>query len=163
MGRHMEQPIIIPFGPSGLGRIEFKVQVQTGNGLSLGDVTFKLDSGSDFTTLSCEDLESLGYTQAFLQACPFHHVSASAASSDVEFKLQYLKSVAIKLGEHELKGCRIFFILGSKLRSLLGCDILKYFNYEINYDKGEMRLNKAVNAPELSRGETPIHIYLIES
>ena len=156
------EPIIISFPPSGLGRVMLELPVQTGNGLSLEQVWFKLDSGSDFTTISCKDLTMLGYTQEFLQSCPYHHVSASAASDDLKLRFQYMTNVAIKFGEHELQGCRIFFILGSQLRSLLGCDILKYFNYEINYDKGEMRLHKTVNTPELSEGETSIQIYSIE-
>ena len=152
------EPIIIPFIPSSLGRVEFDAQVQTGDGLSLNTVTFKLDSGSDFTTLSCKDLEFLGYTQEFLKACPFHHNAASAASDDIKLLLQYITNISIKFGGHELKGCRIFFILGTKLRSLFGSDILKYFNREVNYDKGELRLNKTVITPTLSEGETPIRI-----
>ena len=105
----MGYPIIIPFEHSDLGRVEFFLQVQTGDGLSLDDVAFKLDSGSDFTTLSCEDLKNLGYTQEFLQACPFHHVSASAASADIEFRLQYLESIAIKFGEHDIERLPDFF------------------------------------------------------
>ena len=158
----MEQSIIIEFTPSSLGRVEFKAEVQTGDGLSLREIEFKLDSGSDFTTISNKDLKILGYTQEFLQACPYHHSAASTASDDMKVRLQYISGVSIKFGDRELKGCRIFFILGAKLRSLFGSDILKYFNYEINYDKGEFRLSQTATPPELSKGETPIQIYSIE-
>ena len=51
-------PIIIPFDTNNLGRVEFDADVMTGDRMSLGRVEFKLDSGSDFTTISCDDLET---------------------------------------------------------------------------------------------------------
>ena len=54
-------PIVIDFTSSNLGRVEFDADVMTGDRKSLRSVEFKLDSGSDFTTLSCDDLEMLGY------------------------------------------------------------------------------------------------------
>ena len=162
IGRINGKEIIIKFPPNGLGRVEFKADVQTGDGLSLGEVRFKLDSGSDFTTINREDLESLGYTQEFLKTCPFHHSDVLAASDDVKMRLQYITNISIKFGYRELKGCRIFFNLGKNLRSLFGSDILKYFNYEINYDKSEFRLNKTKIPPILSESETLIQIYTVE-
>ena len=61
------QPIVIPFEPSSLGRVVFLAQVMTGNRKTLNDVIFKLDSGSDFTTLSCDDLDVLGYDDGELR------------------------------------------------------------------------------------------------
>ena len=72
-----------------------------------------------------------------------------------------MESVSIKFGDRELQGCRIFFALGSGMRSLFGSDILKYFNREINYDKGELRLNSTENPPGLAQNETPIQIYSV--
>jgi hypothetical protein len=54
----MEQ-IIIPFESSNLGRVDFDASVMTGNLKSFKDVRFKLDSGSDFTTIDCECLQNL--------------------------------------------------------------------------------------------------------
>jgi hypothetical protein len=61
------QPIIIYFQQSGLGRVEFSADVSTANGKSFDTFGFKLDSGSDFTTISRDDLRTLGYTAEFLQ------------------------------------------------------------------------------------------------
>ena len=58
-------PIIIPFTPNNLGRVEFEAQVITGDRKSLKDVNFKYDSGSDFTTISCDDLDNFGHTEVF--------------------------------------------------------------------------------------------------
>ena len=155
-------PIIIPFDTNNLGRVEFVADVITGDRKTLGPVEFKLDSGSDFTTISCDDLEALGYKLDYLKACPHHKMRASTASDELSLPLQYIINVSIKFEDRELQGCRIFFALNTKLRSLFGSDILKYFNWEVNYDQGELRLTEMLNKPLLSEGETPIHIYSLE-
>jgi len=156
-------PIVIPFEPSSLGRVVFLAEVMTGDRKTLGDVIFKLDSGSDFTTLSCDDLDVLGYNMDYLKTCPFHDSHASTASDDLILPLQYISDVSIKFGDRELQGCRVFFALGTNLRSLFGSDILKYFNREISYDDGELRLLELINKPSLPSGEKPIQIYTIEN
>ena len=152
--------INIPFNPSSLGRVEFAANVMTSDRKSFGGVRFKLDSGSDFTTISCDELYNLGYAHEFLENCPFHHLSASTASSNV--RLQFIKNVSIKFGEREIQNCRIFFALDSQLRSLFGSDILKYFNWGVNYDKKLLQLDKTENVPVLSEGEEPLQIYFVE-
>jgi hypothetical protein len=156
------ESIIIPFVPNNLGRIEFRAQVMTGNRKSLDDVRFKYDSGSDFTTISCDDLEYLGYSYDYLKSCPHHESGASLAMGDNRTPLQYITNVSIKFGDRELQHCRVFFALGTTLRSLFGSDILKYFNREICYDSGELRLSERESMPELSVGEVPIQIYSLE-
>jgi len=150
---------VIPFDRNNLGRIEFDLDVITGDYKTLGPVEFKLDSGSDFTTISCDDLETLGYTRDFLESCPFHQLKASTASDEYNLPLQFITNVSIKIGNRELQGCRVFFAIDTKLRSLFGSDILKYFNWEVNYDKGELQLTELLSKPLLSEGETPVHIY----
>jgi hypothetical protein len=154
------EPIIIPFETNSLGRIDFLADVMTNDCKSFDGVRFKLDSGSDFTTIDCEDLYNLGYTKEFLAACPFHPTGASTASTDIQ--LQYIKNVTIKFGDREIQGCRIFFALNAQLRSLFGSDILKYFNRDIDYDNELLRLTGRTNKPRLSEGETPLQIYSVE-
>ena len=156
------ESIIIPFIPNNLGRIVFAAHVMTGNRKSLDKIRFKLDYGSDFTTISCDDLKMLGYTDDFLQNCPFHKDDASAAFGKNKLKFQYITDVSIKFGNRELQGCRIFYALRTDLRSLFGTDILKYFNSEINYDIGEICLRKRSESPALSRDEKQIQIYSLE-
>ena len=155
-------PIIIKFTSDNLGRVIFDADVMTGDRKSLKTVVFKLDSGSDFTTINCDDLENLGYSNDFLKTCPFHQIKASTASSGHTLPLQYISNISIKFQDRELQGCRMFFAIGTNLRSLFGSDILKYFNREINYDKGELRLTELANKPMQSQGEVPIHIYSVE-
>jgi predicted aspartyl protease len=131
----------------------------TGNKKSFDTVRFKLDSGSDFTTLGCEDLDNLGYSEEYLRSCKVHGKAYTATSGEVV--LQYIEGVSIKFGERELQNCRIFFALDSGMRSLFGSDILKYFNREINYDTGELRLSSTENPPGLAQNETPIQIYSV--
>jgi uncharacterized Fe-S cluster protein YjdI len=155
-------PIIIPFVPNNLGRVEFKAGVMTGDKKSLKRVDFKYDSGSDFTTVSCDDLEKLGYSEEYLKSCPPHQGGASLAMGERKVPLRYITNVSIKLGDRELQHCRVFFALGTNLRSLFGNDILKYFNREICYKSGEFRLFELEEKPQLSSDEAPIRIYSIE-
>jgi len=152
--------INIPFVFNSLGRVDFFADVVASDYKSFKGVRFKLDSGSDFTTIDSKDLYNLGYTRQFLEGCPFHHLSATTASSDI--RLQYVKNVSIKFSEREIQNCRIFFALDSQLRSLFGSDILKYFNWGVNYDKKVLQLDKTDNSPTLSEGEEPLQIYTIE-
>jgi len=152
--------IIIPFEFNSLGRVDFNANVMTSDFKSFKGVRFKLDSGSDFTTIDSKDLYNLGYTREFLENCPFHHLSATTASSNI--RLQYIKNISIKFSEREIQNCRIFFALDSQLRSLFGSDILKYFNWGVNYDKRVLQLDKAENMPALSEGEEPLQIYTVE-
>ena len=156
------EPIIIQFTTNNLGRVEFRAGVQTGDGLSHKRISFKLDSGSDFTTLSCEDLSLLGYSREILEACPFHGNEPSTAFSDTKPHLRYMTNISITFGDRELQNCRIFFALDTKLKSLFGSDILKYLNREINYDEGKLYLRKRIVDPKLSRDETPIQIYSLD-
>jgi hypothetical protein len=150
-------PIKIEFIPTALGRIDFRADVMTANKLSLKPITFKLDTASDFTTLSCEDLFKLGYTESQLQACPVHEGGADTGGGNLP--LRYLTNVSIKFGDREIQGARVFFALGTKLRSLFGCDILKYFNFSVDYDKGEFMMNPVTKKPGLTAGESSVHIY----
>ncbi|MDR0249494.1 MAG: hypothetical protein LBI44_07595, partial [Oscillospiraceae bacterium] len=106
------QPIVIPFKPSGLGRAEFSADVSKANGKSFEAVYFKLDSGSDFTTLSHDSLRILGYTPDFLQSCPTHTGGVSTASEGLQLQLRYISNVTVKFGDREIQGCRVYFCLG---------------------------------------------------
>ena len=154
--------IIVPFTPTSLGRIEFDAEVMTGDNLSFDTVTFKLDTGSDFTTLSCADLALLGYSNRFLESRERHDIVVAPAASK-GIMLQYIEDVSIKFGDRELQGCRVFFKLNSNLHSFFGSDLLKYFNYEVNQDEGELRLSKSAKAPVLSKGEKRIYIYALSA
>jgi hypothetical protein len=162
----MRQTITIDFFSTALGRIDFEADVMTYDKLSFKSVAFKLDSGSDFTTLSCDDLILLGYEEDYLKTCKFHINTADPAFG-TSAPIQYIENISLKFGDRELQGCRVFFVLNSGLRSLLGSDILKYFNYEVDYeahqDSGELRLIERKVSPVLAEGETRIHIYSLES
>jgi len=152
--------IDISFDFNNLGRVEFSVDVMTSDLRSFKNVYFKLDSGSDFTTVDCKDLYNLGYTREFLQSCPHHHTGVSTAAGDI--RLQYIKNISLKFGRREIQHCRIFFALDTPLRSLFGSDILKYFNWGVNYDIKMFQLHKSERLPLLSEGEEPLQIYNIE-
>jgi len=151
------ESIKIPFFSSNLGRIDFVAQVMTADRKTFFDVDFKLDSGSDFTTLSCNDLYKLGYTRDFLRQCPYHKHPVTTASNTIH--LQYLENISIKFEEREIQGCRIFFATETSMRSLFGSDILKYFNWSVNYDEGLFQMTKTTRTPQLSKEEQPLHIY----
>jgi len=132
----------------------------TGDRKSFHEIKFKLDSGSDFTTINEADLFRLGYARAFLKDCPFYHTSAKTATAS--FRLQYIDGVSLKFGDNEIQNSRIFFAMNTDLRSLFGADILKYFNWEVNYDIGRLTLAPAKNSPILAPGEKVLHIYNLD-
>jgi hypothetical protein len=156
------RPINILIERNSLGRVVFEAQVSKGDFKSFGSVWFKLDSGSDFTTLHVKDLYDLGFTHEQLKNCPVHSNLASTASEDGNLTLQYLSNISVKFGDRELQGCRVFFALDTNLRSLFGSDLLKYFNYSVSYDDGILRLTETKEKPILSKGEVPIQIYSLD-
>ena len=153
------EPIVINFTPNATGRIIFHAEVMTADRLSLDTVSFKLDTGSDFTTLSYDDLTLLGYTEDSLRTCNIHGKATSAAGY---VDLRYIDNVSLKFGDREIQGCRIYFALGSRLNSLFGSDILRYFNYSVNYDTGEFILREAATVPPRLYGETQLYIYSLD-
>lgn len=156
------EPIIVIFTQLSTGRIEFEAEVMTSDRKSLDTVTFKMDTASDFTTLSYDDLKLLGYKDDFLYKCS---VVTEASTAGGRIELRYIDNVSIKIGNRELQGCRIFFSLRNDLRSLFGSDILKYFNYSVNFDIddtgeiGEFKMQKTIRLPQLSNNERQIYIY----
>jgi len=158
------KPIIIPFKTNSLGRIMFNTGILAGDYKSTKDVEFKFDSGSDFTTIHWDVLtEVLEFSEKFLDDCPFHHDPASAAGTK-DIPLQYITNMSMKFGDRELQGVRIFFAKNTEMRSLLGSDVLKYFNWDVNYDKGIFQLAERETKPLLSKGEErPIEIYSLEN
>jgi hypothetical protein len=156
-------PIIIPFTTNELGRVLFDVQVSTADSKSLKTVDFKLDYGSDFTTLSCEALDLLGYSYEYLKNCPLHDKKASLAADEMNVPIQYITNVTIKFGYREIQNCRVFFALDTGLRSLFGTDLLKYFNANIDFDDEVLKLYERRVKPGLAKGEKQIQICSIEN
>ena len=62
-------PIVITFTKISTGRIEFNADIMTADRLSFDTIRFKLDTGSEFTTLSHADLIQLGYEYDYLRKC----------------------------------------------------------------------------------------------
>jgi hypothetical protein len=158
-------PINIAFKTSSRGRIKFDADVMTADCKTLRSIDFELDTASDFTTMSRTDLITLGYTEEQLKLCPTHSVKALTAGGT--FTLQYITNVSIKLAERELQQTRIFFAKEESYQKLLGtlfgADLLKYFNFNVNYDEGLLTLQKVKNLPQLSTGEQQINIYSVET
>ena len=158
----MKKPDIkIPFKTSSLGRVEFDLDLSAADKKRFISIEFKLDSGSDFTTLSVDDLFSLGYTEDYLHSCPIHVSSKEGVTTadGKQINLQYISNLSIKFYDRELQGCRAYFCLGTKMRSLFGSDLLKYFDREVNYSNGTLILKELNEKPPLSQGETLIQIY----
>ncbi|MDR2167902.1 MAG: hypothetical protein LBE35_08665 [Clostridiales bacterium] len=156
------QPIKIKFEKCDLGRVIIQASVLKSDKLSHDYVYFKLDSGSDLTTISLKDLDNLGYTEEFLRNCPIYEPGATGAGGHA-ITLRYLPNISIMFEDREIQGCKLYFSLEARMRSLFGNDILKYFNREINYDEGELRLNPRDERPGLLKNETPLNIYFLEN
>jgi len=152
-------PIVITFMPSVLGRVVFEAEVLTADRLTLDTVTFKLDTGSDFTTLSCKALASLGYTDEILSTCSIYGTATTGGGNVL---LQYIDNVSIKFGDREIQGCRVFFALGTKLSSLFGSDILKHFTYTVDNELCEFRMSATKRVVTTQAGDPQIQIYSLD-
>ncbi|MCL2086845.1 MAG: retropepsin-like domain-containing protein [Oscillospiraceae bacterium] len=172
-------PIKINFETDERGRVDFEADVTTFDSKSLRPIKFKLDTASDFTTLSDEALERLGYTEELLlNEC--NDITHKAITGAGEIPLRHIDNVSIKFGDREIQHARVFFMLKKdldikirqaidkgeikqpKLNTLLGSDLMKHFNFTVNYDDLELTLWKTTRTPKLSQGEKPIQIYSVE-
>ena len=99
---------------------------------SFDTVIFKLDSGSDFTTVSGDDLQRLGYSCEFLENCPTHHMIVSTAAGDIRVK--YISNVSIKFGDREIydKGLLILSQTENKPQLSQGEPPLQIYSVEEN-------------------------------
>ncbi|MCL1987851.1 MAG: retroviral-like aspartic protease family protein [Firmicutes bacterium] len=154
------KPIVINFDTNEMGRILMNVKVLKGDLLSHKTVRFKLDTGADYTVIARETLKDLGYTDEFLRSCPKDKYPATMADG-TKVQLYYIPNVSIMFKEREIQNCRIYFSLDAKMRTLFGCNILKFFNYTVNYDSSEILLQERSTLPKLAEGEQPIQVYEI--
>ena len=155
-------PIRIKFTPNNIGRVIINIDVRKADGLSHKNIVFKLDSGSDFTTISIEDLQLLGFKNYFLSKCPKHILPENqkvTTADGTPVKLQYINNMSMMFEDREILNVRLFFAMGTNMRSLFGSDILKYFNSEVNYDIGYLSLYERSSMPDLSNNEVPLQIY----
>ena len=135
-----ESKASLDFIPNNLGRIELWLYIQKANQADMMGVQFHLDTGSDFTTVDFAVLAEMGYTERFLQSCPVHKTQITTVAQGSHIELRYIEGVTVSLDGIELKNQKIFFSSGHSIRNLLGQDLLKYFNIEINRDFNSVTL-----------------------
>jgi hypothetical protein len=88
------------------------------------------------------------------------HSRSATSWSGAESTLRYIEDFSITFGgDRAVRKCRIFFTLESDTSNSLGSDILKYFNYSVDFDKGELTLVKRESEPPLSKGESRLYVY----
>ena len=131
-----ESKAALEFIPNNIGRIELTLSIQKANKINMEDIDFALDTGSDFTTIGIKHLIQLGYTKELLQNCPYHKNLATTVATEHSIDLQYIDNVTVLIDCIELKNRRIYFSMDKNVKNLLGSDLLKYFNMEINRDIG---------------------------
>ena len=127
-------PIRLTYTDNNIGRISVSMNVKHQTTKIMTPIKMKFDTGSDFTTISQDDLYDLGYDYSYLKTRPYYQLPPSAAASSLKVPLQHLNGVDIQLDNQHISNCVIYFALDCGLRSLLGADILKYFNHNINRD-----------------------------
>ena len=129
------KPIIIPFEPNNKGRIMLKIGVLTKQ-KSFISIEFKLATGSAYTILSLKDLKYLGYTEEFLSKCDIIYPEGISET----YRLGYIENLSLKFENMEIKNYTVFFSFNDNLCSMLGSDILKYFNIKVDNDLSELTL-----------------------
>jgi len=126
-------------------------------------IKFELDSGSSYTTMSCDDLSILGYEKSILNSFKDYK---SVKTAGGEIMLKHLGYITLLFEGIGIDNVNIYFSLdyeGKTLGTLLGSDFLKFFNYSVNYDIPELYIEKTKRIPPVTRDEKPLKIYSIGS
>ena len=131
----------MPFLNHPIGRIDVEIHVQGAALTLLYPINCKLDTGSDFTTINHKSLLKIGYTKEFLQNCSYCSETVTTVTEHQRLRLQYIENIIVLLDCVELRNQRIYFSMDIPLRNLLGLDLLKHFNMDVDREQSRVSLS----------------------
>ena len=156
-------------------RVFVTIPIFTKNMKGEKDVTFKLDTGADFSTISIKDLEILGYGENDVKASAYPTGHGSVATRDVsehytiDLRVKHIfgqiipkglevpfvcisrKRIAAPYKLSYCQTCRLVGIKDSGFRSLLGNDILSCFNIHIDRANNYVSFERVKDLQERNR------------
>ena len=106
------------------------------------NLTFIIDSGSNTSIISSE-----------FMAPSEHYTDFALAANNTQINICGAKNVDIQIG-NEI--CKWKFLIADIKKNIIGCDILKHFNFSYDFENNRLFHAKA-NSPELSKKERKIN------
>jgi len=145
---------------SKFGRIGCEVRIKPYNSYLMRNVTFKLDTGADFSTISKSALHNLGYTEEWIEKNKMPVESSTTVASGEEITSYYVKLPLINiygiegtdypfgilmdkeeyLPKPTCEGCEFTEAKKLDYRPLLGNDILSCFSVAIDWKNNTVNL-----------------------
>ena len=125
------------------GRAMVKVHLKPFDDVTLTEVTFKLDTGADVTTISKETLNELGYNNDWITANAITDPKRTMQSAGVEKKSAiYVILPAVNFFGRDLVNWPLHILADNDkdYPNLIGLDILRYFIVTFDFAKWELIL-----------------------
>jgi len=140
------------------GFMYLDINIKERNSSGMLMFSYKVDTGADCTTININQLKALGYDENWIikngkKAYPTT-ASGQAVKDCYNIVLPY-----ITIGNWVGHNWKFMTSLSAKFRLLLGTDTLKYFNWQIFYNKGVCRysLENTLRNAEFNSARQSIH------
>ena len=129
------------------GRVYIHINMKPKNSVTLSPILFKVDTGADASTISKEDLSSLGYEMGWIRnnCVVFKDEERPTTAAGDKVNAGYVQLPLINILGYEGKHWPFQIILDEDqdFRNLLGRDLLTGFNYWFNNDDDVFTIDKA--------------------
>lgn len=130
------------------GRGLVPVFMKPQDGITLELVSFKVDTGSDITTISKEWLQLLGYSQNWIATNAVEDKGRTISRAGGKDEPAWYITIPIaNFAERDMKNWPFYVRIeeGRDFPNLLGLDVLSNFNFTFDYDKGAFIVEQAEN------------------
>ena len=128
------------------GRAMIPFAMKPKNGIILEFVDFKLDTDADLTTISKKDLGILGYDVTWIKVNAVQDIKRTLSSAGGGKVPAYFVTIPVSnLFGKDFKQWPFYIRIEDDrdFPSLLGINILSYFNFTFNYDTGCLEIEAA--------------------
>lgn len=128
---------------SELRRVYLAVHIKPYKRATMMPIRFKVDTGADSTTISKDDLYSLGFTLDWIKENSTIETASTADGS--VFSVGVVQLPVINLLGYEGKNWPFLVIIDEDrdFRNLIGRDLLSGFNYNFDNDKAIFEIKRA--------------------
>jgi len=130
------------------GRAYVAINIKPLESITLTEVTFKVDTGADFTTISKKNLVSLGYNMDWIKqnAVVYDDKDKPTTAAGEKINAGYIQLPLINLFGYEGKNWVFQIIMDENqdFRNLLGRDLLTGFNYNFDNDEDIFTISRTI-------------------
>ncbi|MDR2166288.1 MAG: retropepsin-like domain-containing protein [Clostridiales bacterium] len=130
------------------GKIIVPMNIQDANLKDMSEVDFKVDTGSDYTTISKKELYTLGYSADWIKQNAIRNDRDAKTADGSTIPIYFLQIPKMNILGTEVSNMRLHILLDGDggaardLNNLLGLDLLLSFNYMVNNDEDEFIIHR---------------------